>query len=971
MRHIPAPIGLTLVFLFCLFCLLCPRLARANGEIYPPAPSAQSAINWKNGYFYINGKPTFLTSGEMHYPRIPRELWRDRIWRSKQMGFNCMQMYVFWNATESKEGQWDFTDNLDLDAWLSLIQEMGMYAVVRVGPYSCAEWEHGGFPAWLTIKPGMTLRDMGSRFLPLADRHLAQVEKIVAKHQIHRGGNVIMVQLENEHPHGWGTDDKEPYLKHLVGQARANGLEIPLFLSGLHHGGDPSGERAYEPGPSPWFTTEFWTGWIGRYGDMAPGMLHEKVRGTWKIISFGGAGYDYYMVHGGTNFGYSGDSFEATYDYSSPIGETGRFHNLYHPARRAALFAQSFSKLLTGSHNDPDLAKCDLAGLRVTTRTNPSGGSIVFIDNFQKKVDTSKLPEIPPDASVYKAPGADKSGVLSTRITVGNLALPHQGSLKVESGEPRTILANLPWTDNASFESVCTNVLFRRTLGGNDYWVCYGTAGDRGEITLKRKVQGNTPAQVQFTYPTDSSAKEIILDSGDRHRALLLIMNTGTSQKTWLAHDKIYVGPSFVQENGALEFPPEGGKAMIYSATGKSEITQAAVSTPALPALAGWSWRDAAPERDPAFSTKGWAQSQGPQAMESYDSFQNRYGWYRTSLHSDSSGPVSLHFFGQSGVFASFLNGQPASLDHLDAKVGDNTLAILAKIGPRPKLYNFTGPIGTGAARGLWGGVSSGQPSAKPDVNWKQWIGSGNPGNPEDIAKPGYDDSAWKPLDPAAASRKTQVDKGTTSFRGIFTVAANQLDSILQCPTFGGAQTNIYINGRHLDFPSQDVSKMLIPGPNALLLQIQSKKGDSGNLALSLWHNSPLCRATWYFHGGLAGLQETAIVGRVTNWSEFLTRQPWKNGSPAAPNLPTFWKSTFTYHHPAGMRESIGLLTNGLKAGHIWLNGHNLGESPQKVPMYMPECWLKDGDNDLVVFDFHGYKPDQVRFTRYEAFAVR
>jgi beta-galactosidase len=199
-----------------LFCLFCPRLAQANGEIFPADPAAQNAINWKDGYFSINGKPTFLTSGEMHYARIPRELWRDRIWRARQMGFNCMQMYVFWNATEGKENQWDFSDNLDLDAWLSMIQDAGMYAVIRVGPYSCAEWEHGGFPSWLTIKPGMTLRDHDPAFESYVDSHLAQVEKIVAQHQINHGGNVIMVQLENEHSSGWGTEDQDPYPQRTI-----------------------------------------------------------------------------------------------------------------------------------------------------------------------------------------------------------------------------------------------------------------------------------------------------------------------------------------------------------------------------------------------------------------------------------------------------------------------------------------------------------------------------------------------------------------------------------------------------------------------------------------------------------------------------------------------------------------------------------------------------------------------------------
>jgi beta-galactosidase len=967
MRHIATPLR---SFLLALTCLITPQLKAANADIYPPTPAAQSVINWKDGYFYINGKPTFLTSGEMHYARIPRELWRDRIWRAKQMGFNCVQTYVFWNATESSEGKWDFTDNLDLDAWLSLIQQMGMYAIVRVGPYSCAEWDNGGFPAWLTVKPGMTLRDSGAAYDAAVDKHLAQVEGIVAKHQINHGGTVIMAQLENEHPHGWGMDDKDPYLKHLYEQARINGLEIPLFLSGLHHGNDPAGERPFQPGASPWFTTEFWTGWIGRYGDMETGMYNQKIAGTWKVISFGGAGYDYYMVHGGTNFGYSGFSHDATYDYAAPIGEAGQFRNFYFPARRAAYFAQSFSSLLTGSHDDPSLAKSDLGGLRVNTRTSPTGGSIVFIDNFQKKVDAANLPEIPPDAANYEAPSADKSGVLSTRVTVGGQSLPHTGSVKVAVAEPRTVIVNLPWTNNATFESICTNVMMRQTIGAIDYWVCYGSPGDSGEVTLKRKSQGPPTATVNFTYPDGDIPREIDLDSFDGHKAKLLIMSTALTNKTWFANGNLYIGPSFVQDDGSLEFPTTGGKAIVYSAAGKSEITQPAATAPALPTLSAWTWRDAVPERNPAYPAAGWAQSKGPQPLESYQGFQNRYGWYRTSFHTNSTAPISLHFSGQAGSFVPFLNGQPASLDHLVPQAGDNTLAILAKGLPRETLYIFTGPIGFKTARGLWGAVSTDAAPEKPAVTWKHWTGRGSPGDASAVALPDYNDSTWQSVD-ANGGRNMRVDKGTSWFRGTFSIAPASVNSSFQVPAFGNSQTAVYINGHNIGATAADVSGILAPGQNTILIQVQSRKGGGGSLGLDLWHNSALTSQPWYFHPGLAGLDETALIGRVTNWPAFLASQPWQAGEPTTPNLPTFYKSTFTYHHQPGTSETIGLITGpDLKSGHIWLNGHNLGESPQKFPLYMPEPWLKEGDNDLVIFDLYGAKPTQVQLARYESFSV-
>jgi beta-galactosidase len=185
------------------------------------------------------------------------------------------------------------------------------------------------------------------------------------------------------------------------------------------------------------------------------------------------------------------------------------------------------------------------------------------------------------------------------------------------------------------------------------------------------------------------------------------------------------------------------------------------------------------------------------------------------------------------------------------------------------------------------------------------------------------------------------------------------------------AKTICYLNGHLIDERVQDVSKFQVPGNNTVLLEIESHLGDdTGSLTLGLWHNSPLTKATWYFHGGLEGLDETAIIGRVTNWTSFLAGQPWQKDNAPVNGQPTFWKCTFDYQHPAGLRESLGLITDGLKAGHVWLNGHNLGECPQTVLMYMPECWLNDGKNDLVILDLYGSHPDKVQMSRYESFSV-
>ena len=718
--------------------------------------------------------------------------------------------------------------------------------------------------------------------------------------------------------------------------------------------------------------------------DKAP--FDQKVRGTWKVIAFGGAGYNYYMAHGGTNFGYSGDGSRpgVSYDYSAPIGETGQLHNFYFPARRAACFAQSFTPLITGSHNDPALAACDQPALRVTARTNPGQGSFIMVDQFKRG-------PLPPAGA---APVPDPAP-LETHVTAGGLTLPHKGSLKVVAPEPRTIFLNVPWTPNASFESVCTNVLAHQTIGQTDYWICYGLAGDTGEVTLKLKTPTAGPSQFDFTYPAGDAVSEIKLDSGDGHHAVLLVMNTEMTNRTWLAHGKIYVGPTFVLEDGSLEFPPEGGKATIYAAAGKSEATQAAVAVPEVPTLANWSWRDAAPERDAKIEPAKWISATGPQPMETYDSFQNRYGWYRATLHVDKAGPVKLHFGGQSGTCIPYLNGQPGTTTTLDygksssltfpnAQSGDNTLAIFVKASPRSKNV-YRELIGMRTARGVWGGVSADPAATRVDVSWKKWDKAPKGTDPAALAKPDSDDSAWSPVDPAALA--LNIPRGDSWYRGAFNVTPLQVDSMLETPQFDPApapkgkrsgpapDVTVYLNGQLLPDHTADASKLLVAGKNTVLVLIHSPLGgDTGQLGLSLWHNSPLAHAPWQFHGGLDDLDETAILGRVTNWSDFLAHVPWQTGASTLGNQPTFWKGQFDWHKTPNALQTVGLDTVGLKAGHVWLNGHNLGESPQtpstKYPMYMPECWMKEGPNDLVVLDIYGNKPDQLKLTRYEAFAV-
>src|SRR5258706_12858759 len=121
----------TLVFF--LFAIV-HSYGQQNDHIFPPAAAARKYIDFDRQGFIIDGKKTFLVSAGLEYARIPHELWKDRLLRLKRAGFNCIEIYTFWNFHEPQEGQFDFSGDHDLGAFLRQVKQLGMYAIVRVGP---------------------------------------------------------------------------------------------------------------------------------------------------------------------------------------------------------------------------------------------------------------------------------------------------------------------------------------------------------------------------------------------------------------------------------------------------------------------------------------------------------------------------------------------------------------------------------------------------------------------------------------------------------------------------------------------------------------------------------------------------------------------------------------------------------------------------------------------------------------------
>ncbi|WP_231648255.1 beta-galactosidase [Saccharothrix sp. NRRL B-16348] len=291
--------------------------------------------------FLLDGKPFRVLSGALHYFRVHPDHWADRIDKARRMGLNTIETYVAWNAHAPAPDAFDLTGGLDLGRFLRLVADAGMKAIVRPGPYICAEWDNGGLPAWLFRDPRVGVRRAEPRYLAAVKDYLDRVYEVVAPLQVQHGGPVILVQIENEY--GAFGDDKT-YLKTLAEHTRDAGITVPLTtidqptdemlaagsLEGLHltaSFGSRSADRLatlrrHQP-TGPLMCAEFWNGWFDHWGSHHHTTSAEESAAELDALLAAGASVNFYMFHGGTNFGFtSGANDKGVYQPTPPPSTT-------------------------------------------------------------------------------------------------------------------------------------------------------------------------------------------------------------------------------------------------------------------------------------------------------------------------------------------------------------------------------------------------------------------------------------------------------------------------------------------------------------------------------------------------------------------------------------------------------------------------------------------------------------------------
>ncbi|GAA2810952.1 beta-galactosidase [Kitasatospora paracochleata] len=297
--------------------------------------------------FRLDDRPLRIISGGLHYFRVHPEQWADRLHKARLLGLNTVETYVPWNLHAPRPGEFRLDGGLDLPRFLDLAAAEGLHVLLRPGPYICAEWEGGGLPSWLLAEDGIELRSRDPRFLGAVDDYLADLLPPLKPYLSTSGGPIIAVQLENEYG-AYGDD--AGYLADLAELLHTHGVDVPLFTcdqpSDLARGGLDGVLRTANFGSrvdaglaelrrqqptGPLMCSEFWIGWFDRWGAVHITRSPADAAADLDRLLAAGASVNIYMLHGGTNFGFTNGANDkgtyrptvTSYDYDALLDEAG------------------------------------------------------------------------------------------------------------------------------------------------------------------------------------------------------------------------------------------------------------------------------------------------------------------------------------------------------------------------------------------------------------------------------------------------------------------------------------------------------------------------------------------------------------------------------------------------------------------------------------------------------------------------
>ena len=632
-------------------------LAVAASSGSAAAPSHTVAFDAHS--FLIDGRRTYLWSGEFHPYRLPSPvLWKDIFQKMKAAGFNTASIYFSWGYHSPAEGRYDFSGVRDMDRLLDAARDAGVYVIARPGPYINAEVDSGGFPLWLATKK-IRNRSSDPDYLRYSDQWLTEIDRIIARHQLSDGrGTVIAYQIENEFYDG--SEAGRDYIEHLERKARADRIVVPLVgnhngtfatgrgameVSGWDHypqGFDCSNPAVWRPAPDmsrertpgqPLFTAEFQGGafdpWGGPGYAKCAALIDDRFANVFykENIAAGATAQNFYMVYGGTSWGWQAiPQNYSSYDYGAAITEARQFDPKYFEDKRIGYFVTSVAPLLKtdaaapGWTDNPEIV--DLA------RTNPDTGTQFHL---LRHGDTTS-----------DRPAATR---LTFRLDGRSMTIPQKPgtSIGLDGRQSKILVADYAFGRQRLLYST-SEIMTAGTTGGRDVIVLYGNHGGAGEAVLASNskltvhaLAGHVdvvrdPGRLRLDYSHDDLI-EILIEGGARP-LLVLIADRQSTEAIW--RQDIPEGPIFVvgshllrsaqltgstlalegdvaQDGRILLIGPKttkvtwNGAAVPTRQTPVGRTADLATAVPvSLPPLDHWERRQGAPEIATAFDDGGW-----------------------------------------------------------------------------------------------------------------------------------------------------------------------------------------------------------------------------------------------------------------------------------------------------------------------------------------------------------------------------
>jgi beta-galactosidase len=456
--------------------------------------------------FLLDGKPLQMISGEMHYTRIPQQYWRDRMKMAKAMGLNTIGTYVFWNAHENTPGKYDFSGNNNIAEFVQIAGEEGLWVVLRPSPYACAEWEFGGYPWWLLKDSTTKVRSTDPKFIDAYRNYINVLAKQLVPLQITHGGNILMVQFENEY--GSYSNDKT-YLDlnrkifrdagfdgilftcdgadkmeagYLPGYLPAvNGLENPVQVKELIN--------KYHNNKGPYYVAEWYPGWFDHWGEKhAKTNANKEAEKLDKILA-AGISINMYMFHGGTTRGFmNGANMNikepyapqvSSYDYDAPLDEFGN------PTPKFFKFRDVIAKYLSAGVTLPDVPKKRAAIAISDIKLTKYAG---LFNNLPKAIEAKQPLSFEDLNQAY--------GMVLYRTIIANAGLLKISALRdyaqiFINGKPIAVLDRRLNQDSVLLQNITANSVLD-ILVENNGRINYGPylADNRHGITQKATLQG-------------------------------------------------------------------------------------------------------------------------------------------------------------------------------------------------------------------------------------------------------------------------------------------------------------------------------------------------------------------------------------------------------------------------------------------------------------------------------------------------